>query len=177
MQRLMICAAIAATCASPVAAEDAATAPAIEPPPVWLTTIEADPMTDEIKTTFKLEATNSPPCRAKGEEKPAIVLHCTGRAWTAVIQQDCSIGIEKQFNFLTRHDSEKAVRRIFVNLARNHLQIPDSAAAAAFVATLPATGEFRVQIEPYRDYPMTVLFQVAGLADAVKASGASCPLN
>jgi hypothetical protein len=146
-----------------------------EPPrtPAWTAVVVADPMTDEISTTLNIESTNADRCGFL--EQPArLSLICRSRDWAVRIEQHCSLGLDRQFQFAIRFDRDAARSEIFVNTVRSDIEVAGRDRTNAFVARLIDATRLLVRVEPFNEYPVVFQFPVGGLREAAEASRAPC---
>lgn len=145
--------------------------------PEWAVRSEEDPITDAIRTTISVNALGRQACSVS-RDILRLELICAEHTdtWFVRIRQNCHLGIDKEFRFLTRTDKTEAISETFSPAAgRSDIQM-SVAPAARLITRLINSERFLVRIEPSSEYPEAIEFPTKGLAAALTESGAGCKL-
>jgi type VI secretion system protein VasI len=136
----------------------------------WSSTSETNPVDDSTTVVLSLEADEG---RSHLQaEKITLFIRCKSNKTELYIKWYDYLGDEK-IAVLTRVGEAKAVGKSWGISTNNESTFyPES--AIPFIKTLMSSDKFVAQVTPYNESPVTAIFDIRGLAEAIKPLQQTC---
>lgn len=135
----------------------------------WVTNVEKNPIDDSKTIALFLVADQG---KSKSGEDIALVIRCKSNKTELIIGWNDYLGLDST-QVITRIGNNPA-QNISWNLSTNNMSTFYLGSPIAFIKSLMSADNLVAQVTPYNESPVTAIFDIRGLAEAIKPLQETC---